>query len=223
VSAASEPSVHAISIEVVSDVVCPWCLIGIERLDQALAAMPHVRASVRFHPFLLDPTTPEEGEDLRARLERKYRMSAGAMFARVEAAARESGIPLDFSKVTRAVSTIRAHTLIRLADDLATQGALKRALLHAYFLEGRDVSKLDVLLDIGAGHGLERARVEAALTDPTALAATRQLASEAAEQGVTGVPFFVFDERLAVSGAQPVEALTKVISRVLELRQAELA
>ncbi len=222
-SSVSEPSVQPISIEVVSDVVCPWCLIGVERLDQALAGMPHVRATVRFHPFLLDPTTPEEGEDLRARLERKYRMPASSMFARVEQAARESGIPLDFSKVTRSISTLRAHTLIRLADDLATQGALKRALLKAYFLEGRDVSKLDVLIEIGERHGLARGRVEAALSDPAELEATRELAGEAAQQGVTGVPFFVFDERLAVSGAQPVETLQKVIARVLELRSAEVA
>jgi len=222
VSTAPDPSVQAISIEVVSDVVCPWCLIGIERLDQALAAMPHVKATVRFHPFLLDPTTPEEGEDLRVRLERKYRMPASAMFARVEEAARESGIPLDFSKVTRSISTIRAHTLIRLADDLAMQGALKRALLRAYFLEGRDVSKLDVLTEIGERHGLPRGRIEAALSDPNELEATRALAGEAAQQGVTGVPFFVFDERFAVSGAQPVDTLQKVVARVLELRAAEV-
>lgn len=214
---------RALSIDVVSDVVCPWCLIGVERLDQALAGLPDVTATIRFHPFLLDPTTPDEGEDLRARLERKYRIPASAMFARVEAAARESGIPLDFTKVTRSVSTVRAHTLIRLASDLATQGALKRALLRAYFLEGLDVGRPDVLVALGVRHGLNADRVRAALGDPRELEITRRLAAEPAEQGVTGVPFFVFDERLAVSGAQPIETLTKVIEKTLALRSAEVA
>lgn len=212
-----------IDIVVVSDVVCPWCLIGVTRLDQALEAMPDVKATVRFHPFLLDPTTPEEGEDLRERLERKYRMPAAAMFARVEAAARESGIPLDFEKVRRSIPTIRAHTLIRMGEDAATPdtaGALKRALLRAYFLEGKDVSQLETLVEIGVAHGLSADAIRARLTDPAALAETKALAREAGEQGVTGVPFFVVDERVALSGAQPVDVLTKVIERAFEMRTA---
>jgi predicted DsbA family dithiol-disulfide isomerase len=216
-------SVREIDIVVVSDVVCPWCLIGVERLDQALRAMPDVKATVRFHPFLLDPTTPEEGDDLRERLERKYRMPAAAMFARVEAAARESGIPLDFAKVRRSIPTIRAHTLIRMGEDAdgpGRSGLLKRALLRAYFLEGKDVSHLETLVEIGVAHGLPAESIRARLTDPDALAETKALAREAGEQGVTGVPFFVVDERLALSGAQPVDVLQKAIERAFELRVA---
>lgn len=207
-----------IDIVVVSDVVCPWCLIGVTRLDQMLASRPDVRANVKFHPFLLDPTTPDEGEDLRERLERKYRVPASQMFARVEAAAKESGIPLDFEKVRRSVSTIRAHTLIRLGEESGQSGALKRALLRAYFLDGRDVGAVDTLVEIGVAHGLDAELVRARLTDPSELAATRAIAREASEQGVTGVPFFVFDEKLAMSGAQSVEMLTKVLDRALEMR-----
>lgn len=219
-SQAVEGAPRAIEITVVSDVVCPWCLIGVTRLDQALAAMPDVKAEVRFHPFLLDPTTPEEGEDLRERLERKYKMQPSQMFARVEAAARESGIPLDFEKVRRSVSTVRAHTLIRLGEASGVSGALKRALLRAYFLEGRDVSSLEVLAEIGVAQGLEAAAIEAALLDPAQLAATKARALEASEQGVTGVPFFVFDEALAVSGAQSVEVLKQAIERAFGMRAA---
>lgn len=210
---------HDIDIVVVSDVVCPWCLIGVTRLDQMLAARPDVRANVKFHPFLLDPSTPDEGEDLRERLERKYRMPAAQMFARVEAAAQESGIPLDFDKVRRSVSTIRAHTLIRLGEPSGQSGALKRALLRAYFLEGRDVGAIDELVAIGAAHGLDEAMVRERLADPAELAATRALAREASEQGVTGVPFFVFAEKLAMSGAQSVEMLNKVLDRAIELSE----
>src|SRR5690606_9229704 len=127
------PGMRKLSIQVVSDVVCPWCLIGVRRLDLALEAFPDVEAEVRFLPFLLDPSTPEKGEDLRERLKRKYGLEPEAMFSRVEAAARESGLPLDFEKVTRSVATTRAHTLIRHALERGTQGALKRAILSAYF------------------------------------------------------------------------------------------
>ncbi|MBX7194138.1 MAG: DsbA family oxidoreductase [Sandaracinaceae bacterium] len=212
--------VRELEVVVVSDVVCPWCLIGVTRLDQALEAMPEVKAHVRFHPFLLDPTTPDEGEDLRQRLERKYRLPAAQMFARVEAAARESGIPLDFEKVRRSVPTIRAHTLIRLGEATGKDGALKRALLRAYFLEGKDVSSLETLVGIGVAQGLEDAAIRAFLSDERELATTRALAREASEQGVTGVPFFVFDEKLAVNGAQSVEVLKKVIARALEATPA---
>ena len=206
-----------VDIVVVSDVVCPWCLIGVTRLDQMLASRTDVRANVKFHPFLLDPTTPDEGEDLRERLERKYRIPAAQMFARVEAAAKDSGIPLDFEKVRRSVSTIRAHTLIRLGDASGQSGALKRALLRAYFLEGRDVGAIDVLVEIGAAHGLDAAMVRERLSDPSELATTRALAREASEQGVTGVPFFVFDDKLAVSGAQSVEVLSKALDQALSM------
>lgn len=206
---------RTLSIDVVSDVVCPWCLIGVRRLDLALEALPDVEAEVRFHPFLLDPSTPEEGEDLRERLQRKYGMEPETMFARVEAAARESGLPLDFTKVTRSVATARAHTLIRHALERGTQGALKRAILAAYFLEGRDVGDVDVLAEIASGHGFDEEEARALLRDDQELRATRAAASAVASQGISGVPFFILGRRLALSGAQPVEVMRDAIERAL--------
>lgn len=206
---------RTLSIDVVSDVVCPWCLIGVRRLDLALEALPDVEAEVRFHPFLLDPSTPEEGEDLRERLQRKYGMEPETMFARVEAAARESGLPLDFTKVTRSVATARAHTLIRHALERGTQGALKRAILAAYFLEGRDVGDVDVLAEIASGHGFDEEEARALLRDDQELRATRAAASAVASQGISGVPFFILGRRLALSGAQPVEVMKDAIERAL--------
>jgi len=206
---------RTLSIDVVSDVVCPWCLIGVRRLDLALEALPDVEAEVRFHPFLLDPSTPEEGEDLRERLQRKYGMEPETMFARVEAAARESGLPLDFTKVTRSVATARAHTLIRHALERGTQGALKRAILAAYFLEGRDVGDVDVLAEIASGHGFDEEEARALLRDDQELRATRAAASAVASQGISGVPFFILGRRLALSGAQPVEVMKEAIERAL--------
>lgn len=203
----------AIQVDVVSDIICPWCFIGTRRLGQALASLPEVEANVVYRPFLLDPSIPAEGTDLRERLRKKYGADPETMFGRVEAAARETGIPLDFKKVTRTVSTIAGHTLLRHALDKGTQRALADALFDAYFLQGRDIGQADTLAELATGHGFTVDEALALLRDEAELAATRAEASEAARSGVQGVPFFVFGGRLAVSGAQPVAVLRSAIER----------
>jgi predicted DsbA family dithiol-disulfide isomerase len=205
--------VAAIQVDVVSDIICPWCFIGARRLGQALASLPEVEANVVYRPFLLDPTIPAEGTDLRERLRKKYNADPDTMFGRVEAAARETGIPLDFKKVTRTVSTIAGHTLLRHALDKGTQRALADALFDAYFLQGRDIGQAETLAELATAHGFTVDEVLALLRDDAELAATRSEAAEAARSGVQGVPFFVFGGRLAVSGAQPVSVLRGAIER----------
>ncbi len=204
-----------VDIEIVSDFVCPWCLIGTRRLEQALEAMPEVEAGWTYQPFMLDPTTPPEGVDLRERLRRKYG-DPEPLFRRVEAAARESGIELDFERVRRGVSTLRAHTLSRAAIERGTQRALVRDLFVAYFVDGRDISAMDVLLELGSRHGFSQAEVLALLESPAELQTTREDARAAAEGGVTGVPFVVVGRRFGVPGAQPPEVFQRAISRALD-------
>lgn len=204
-----------LEIDVVTDIVCPWCLIGLRRLTQALEALPEVEAELRFHPFLLDPTTPDEGRDLRETLRAKIAGPVEPMFERVEAAARESGIPLDFAKVARSPSTLRAHTLARHAATRGTQQALTSALFDAYFLEGRDVGNLEVLLELASAHGFEADEARALLADEDELRTTREHAASMAGQGIRGVPFFILGGRLALSGAQPVETMKDAIERAL--------
>lgn len=206
-----------VSIDVVSDVVCPWCLIGSRNLELALEGLPDVPVRVTFRPFLLDPSAPPEGSDLRDHLRRKYG-DPEPMFRRVEQVARAAGIPLDFQKVRRFVPTLRAHTLARAAIEKGTQRALVRSLFEAYFLEGRDPSAMDVLIDVGGRHGFERAELLALLEDPAALAATRAEARQAAEEGITGVPFTIVGESLALSGAQPPAAFRQAIERAVAAR-----
>ena len=206
----------ALTIDVISDIVCPWCFIGARRLDQALASLPAaIEATVVYRPFLLDPSTPPEGEDLRERIGRKLGMDPERMFGRVEEAARESGIPLDFSRVRRAVATTRAHVLLRHAIEKGTQRALAGALFEGYFLEGRDVGRVDVLAAIAAGHGFAADEVESLLLDPAELARTVDEAGAVAAQGVQGVPYFVFRRRFALSGAQTPEVFRAAIARAL--------
>lgn len=206
----------ALAVDIFSDVVCPWCLIGVTRLDEALGSFPGLEARVVYHPFLLDPTTPPEGQDLRERLRAKYRADPERMFERVEQEARASGIPLDFSRVTRSVNTLRAQTLLRHAEGKGTQRALAKALFAAYFLEGKDVGDPDVLAAVASPHGFGVDEALGLVADDAELARTREEAAAAAQEGIGGVPFFVFDGRLAFSGAQPVETFRKVIARALQ-------
>lgn len=183
-------------IEVVSDFVCPWCFIGTRRLEQALAGKD---VEVAYRPFLLDPRVPDEGVDLRDNLRKKFGRDPEGMFGRVEAAAREAGIALDFSKVRRYPSTVRAHALVAKAKD---PRKLANALFEAYFLHGRDIGDVDVLAELAGSADVEEADLDR----------VRQEARDASAEGITGVPFFVFDGKIAVSGAQPPEVFQRALS-----------
>jgi predicted DsbA family dithiol-disulfide isomerase len=135
------------------------------------------------------------------------------MFGRVEAAARESGIALDFAKVRRTPNTLKAHALLGAAKDKGTQRALARALFTAYFLEGRDIGDEAVLTELAVAHGLTGEEASAVLADRAVLDETRTEAAELAGQGIGGVPFTVFDGKLAVSGAQSVDVFRQAIAQ----------
>lgn len=208
---------HPLPIEIVSDFVCPWCLIGTRRLELALASLPELTTSWTYRPFQLDPSTPPEGVDLRDRLRRKYG-DPEPLFRRVEVAARESGVELDFEKVRRGVSTLRAHTLARVAIEKGTQRAFARDVFEAYFVEGRDISAMDVLVEVSSRHGFTREEAIQVLESPDALDQTREEARAAAEAGITGVPFVVIDQRFAVPGAQPPDVFKRAVERALASR-----
>lgn len=201
----------AVHIEVVSDVVCPWCFIGTANLEKALAERTDVSFEIEYQPFLLDPTTPAEGADLRERLRTKYGADPEAMFGRVEAAAKNAGIPLDFAKVTRTPNTLAAHTLMRMAASKVQPLEFAKALFSAYFLEGKDIGKPEVLAAIGAEHGLVEGDVLAFVTNQAELEATRRITQKQSARGIRGVPFFVLGGEYGVSGAQPPEVLLRAI------------
>jgi predicted DsbA family dithiol-disulfide isomerase len=205
----------SLTIDLISDVVCPWCFIGKRRLEQALASMPEVQASITFRPFLLDPSTPPEGTDLRENLRRKYGGDPDTMFAQVESAAKATGIPLDFQKIRRSCNTLRAHTLLRHALAKGTQTALADALFDGYFLRGLDIGQLAVLTELAVQHGFDPDDAHALLTDQAELDVTRAEATALAGQGIRGVPFFILGGKLALSGAQPLEVFRGAIAQAL--------
>ncbi|HWJ72534.1 MAG TPA: DsbA family oxidoreductase [Kaistia sp.] len=208
-----------LSIDLVTDIVCPWCFIGLMRLDNVLRDTG-TDATIIHHPYFLDPDLPAEGVDVAERLKAKYGGDVQAMFARVEAEARKSGIPLDLSKQPRQRPTDRAHTLIRAAADKGTQHALARALFEAHFIQSRNIADADVLTEIAAGFGFADDEARAVILDADALGQTRQEAAAMADMGIGGVPFFVFNRALALSGAQPETVMADAMRQAVAAEPA---
>ena len=205
-----------LKIYVFTDVVCPWCLVGSARLDAALANLPDdVDVVVENHPFYLDPTVPPEGLDVGEMLRAKYGRDPKEMWARVESEAAKAGIELDLSKQPRMFNTAKAHTLTRLSKGNGNQHELANAIAEAYFLAHRQINDDNVLADIAAEHGWDRGDALDAINDENELAMTADLATSAAQQGIRGVPFFVFGEKYALSGAQPAEVFAQALDKTI--------
>lgn len=205
-----------LTIEVHSDITCPWCFIGTRRLADALATLDGGAAvTVRHRPFLLKPDAPAEGIDLAAYLRQKYRRDPRELFQMVETAAAGSSLDLDLSRQPRIYPTVAAHTLLRHAERFGTAAALLDALFETYFLEGRNIADFDVLLDVAAAHGFDRAEARWLAADPDELARTRDEAGRALELGIRGVPHFVFGGTLSLSGAHPPEVFLAALRQAL--------
>jgi predicted DsbA family dithiol-disulfide isomerase len=207
-----------ITIDVFSDVVCPWCYIGEKRLEQALAQRPAIEAEIRWRPFQLRPDMPSQGEDWRTFVDEKFGgiERAQALFAQVAAVGAEVGIEFNFARIASAANTADAHRLLLLAGRHGRQWELATALFKAHFTDGVDLNDHGQLVACAVAAGLEAAEVRAYLASDQGADEVRSSQREAGQLGVQGVPFYVFDERWAVSGAQPVA----VFLRALDTAQA---
>lgn len=206
-----EPAGPVLRIDVISDVVCPWCYVGKRQLEAALARWREAHPGtpdpqVRWHPFQLNPDLPEEGMARADYLARKFGTpDPGAIYQRVSAAARAVGLEPDFAKIARQPNTLRAHALIGAAQGDAQQAVVERLFL-AYFVEGADLSSREALEQLAREAGLPDAAIREALDGAGAQQAAGD-DTEARKLGVSGVPFFVIDGKLGVSGAQGADAL----------------
>ena len=195
-------------IDVVSDVVCPWCFLGKRRLDAAIAEAGD--AQVRWRPYQLDPTIPAGGLERKAYMSAKFRDEArlAEIHARLTALGEQAGIAFDFEAIARAPNTLDAHRLIRFAAQAGKADEVVERLFSAYFERGQDIGDRAVLAEIGAGID----GIEARLASGEGVAEVQAEIAFAQRGGVEGVPFFIFGEKYAVSGAQSVEALTQAIT-----------
>jgi len=219
------PSQDVPVIDVVSDVVCPWCYIGKRHLEAALASLDDAgqpRPVVRWHPYELNPGLPGEGVDRREYLERKFGGPARAaqIYERVRRAGTQAGIAFDFERIERQPNTRDAHRLVAWAQGQGDADALVERLFRAYFVEGRFVGAHETLAEIAHEAGLDADAAYAFLSSDRGIAEIADAEERAASLGITGVPFFIVDGRYGLSGAQPAEAIVEALRRA---RQAEAA
>ncbi len=207
-------------IDLYHDTVCPWCRIGKQHLDDALAAWDGEPPTVRYRPFFLDETVPEAGVPFRDYfVERKGVADPDPIFAQVTAVGADLGLTFRFDRVRYATNTLRSHRLLALAPA-ERRGALLDAVHRAYFEQGRDIGDVATLADLAAAQGLDRAATVTALLGDAAREQTLAEAEAARHLGISGVPCFVFDGRFAVAGAQPADALLRAMAEVASLEPA---
>lgn len=211
------------TIDVVSDVVCPWCYIGKRKLEAALdmaraAGLPE--AVVRWHPFQLNPDLPPQGISRKQYLEDKFGgpQRAAEIYARVKAAGQAAGLDLDIDGITRQPNTLAAHALLTFAQQqsVAVGNDVKERLLKAYFIDNQFIGDVDVLVQIAVDAGLDADAARAFITDPAQLQGVAAADARVREMGVGGVPFFIFNQKVAVSGAQDPASLLAAMQQSLQ-------
>jgi predicted DsbA family dithiol-disulfide isomerase len=194
-------------IDVFQDTVCPWCRIGAMNLQDAIARWDGEPVTVRHHPFELQPQMPVEGRDFAEHMATiKGDRNLQPLFDRVCKAGEACEVTFRFDRVQRAPNTLLSHVLIA-AAPVERQSALLDAIHDAYFEHGLDIGDRETLLAIAEETGLDRAAMAAKLDDPALRQEVAEQADWARRQGITGVPFFVFDNAVALSGAQPPETM----------------
>ncbi len=215
-----------LDIDLVSDFVCPWCFLGKVRLDRALADLkasrPDLDVRVNWLPFFLNPDTPPAGEPYRAFLEAKFGgpIKAEVVLDKVRAVAADDGLQFAFERIQTRPNTLDAHRLIYRAQSHGEKPARVQALAHAlfaaHFQEGRDIGEKDTLADIAAACGDRRELVRAWLDTRDDTDKVKRMADGVRRQGIEGVPFFILNRKMAVSGAQSAAVLGAAILQSLE-------
>jgi predicted DsbA family dithiol-disulfide isomerase len=196
-----------LTIDVISDVICPWCYIGKRRLEKAIAALDG-QVKVRWLPFQLNPTMPKEGISRREYRTKKFGSweRSQELDAKVVAVGETEGIHFAFDRIERTPNTLDAHRLVWLAGTEGVQDAVMEALFRAYFTDGRDISNRQTLLAVVAEAGLDSRKTENVLNGDDGLEAIKEAGEQARRLRVEGVPFFIVNGKLALSGAQQPDA-----------------
>lgn len=214
----SEP----LRIDIVSDVVCPWCIIGYRQLDRAIEATG-VAVTIMWHPFELNPDMPPEGQNLGAHMAEKYGSTAEeSVVARQKLTQLGAalGFVFNFSDESRMVNTFRAHQLVEWAEAQGRQTEMNQALFRAHFTDSRDVSDIETLAAIAGEIGLDAGEAREALEGARFAPEVRTIQRFWAEKGIRGVPAMVFDLQHLVTGAQGVDTYSTLLTRLVAGREA---
>ena len=227
---------ETVAIEMVSDIVCPWCWLGMRRLKAALDLVPEVTTEVYFRPYQLDPTLPEEGMEYKTYMRGKFGNEAfdGAdhaasknkwkmMRAALEEYGQAEGIPFDFDNIPMRPNTTNAHRLVHWAQGQGKGMEMKEALFAAFFSDHRDVGDKAVLADIAEETGLDRSIIEDLLAGDADRDTIARETNMFMQMGVRGVPCFIGNRAIAVQGAQDAETIAKLIRQAAEMKPEDAA
>jgi predicted DsbA family dithiol-disulfide isomerase len=211
-----------VRIDVVSDVVCPWCFIGKRRLEKAIALNPDIPVEVHWRPYFLNDWIPREGISREQYLTTKFGSPERykSIAQRVSAAASAEGLTYAIDKISRQPNTLDAHRLIHWADATGKAAEMKQKLMDLYFTEGADLTNHAVLVQAAADIGLDPEDIRATLESDRDVAEVEREALSAKEAGIEGVPCFIFSGKFAVSGAQEPEYLAEAIARIAQAADA---
>ncbi|WP_417271314.1 DsbA family oxidoreductase [Celeribacter sp.] len=207
-------------IDIISDVMCPWCIIGYRQLATALEAKG-VDHDIHWHPFELNPNMPPEGQDMREHLAEKYGttpVQSDENRKHLTALGADLGFEFGFDDGFRMHNTFNAHQLLHWADGQGRKHDLKQALFAAHFTSGRNLSDVAVLADVAAETGLDRDEALAVLRDRRFAKAVREEQRFWTEQGIQGVPAIVFDRKHLVTGAQGVDSYVSILDQLAQMR-----
>ncbi|HYZ26423.1 MAG TPA: DsbA family oxidoreductase [Geminicoccaceae bacterium] len=217
------PQEAPIEVDFVADLACPWCYLGLVRLDRARAMRPDRPVRVRWRPFFLNPGMPPEGMDRATYVSRKFGTGGSQVYRRIEESGRADGVAFAFDRMPRTPNTLLVHRLILFAEEQGNDDALIRLLFRALFEDGRDVGRIEELTEIAGQAGLEPAEVAAFLEGDRFAREVHEAQAQAQRMGIRGVPVFIVDHQHAVSGAQPPEILAGLLDVAAATRQAPAA
>ncbi|AMO71141.1 DsbA family oxidoreductase [Sphingorhabdus sp. M41] len=208
-----------ITVDIVSDVVCPWCIIGYKKLEKAMAQFEgKARFELAWHAFELNPSMPPEGQDIAEHMAQKYGATLEQSKANRERL-RNAGNELDFEfshgDKMRMVNTFDAHRLLHWAGETGKQTALKMALFKAHFTDGKDVSDHDILVSVASSVGLDEKRARDLLITNLFAEEVRATEAEWQDRFITGVPAFIFNKKFMVPGAQEAAVFANIIENKL--------
>lgn len=209
-------TVKPLTIDIVSDVVCPWCYIGKHRIEEALKLVPDVPVQVNWRPFFLNPWVPREGISREQYLTTKFGSvdAYKGIAGRVVEAASQEGLVYRPELVQRQPNTTDCHRLIHWAEAIGKAAEMKQRLMELYFRDGGDLTEIDVLVQAAADCGLDADDTRRRLATDEDVALVSGHAQEAADKGISGVPTYVFAQKYAVSGAQDPQMIARAIRQL---------
>lgn len=207
---------NTVQIDIVSDVACPWCYIGKKNLDKALQEIGQEKVMINWHPYQLDPSIPMEGYDRKVYYDQKFGSSERSkqLHERVVEFGKNAGINFQFDAIPRVVNTLLLHKLLHVAGQEGFEAALEERLFKAMFTDGTDLSNKTELYAIMLEYGWDEQKTDAILEDDSLGYYIKQEIKHFQDLGVTGVPFFIFNNKYGFSGAQPIEVFVETIQKI---------